>query len=93
MFGNGADNFGPLTLQLVDDEVHAGWVSRSAPPRLVLLLPQAKLLDRKVFYTLVEARVLIGAWRRHYNTVRPPSALGPRPPAPEAIVPPSPLAS
>jgi hypothetical protein len=26
--------------------------------------------------------VLIEAWRRHYNTVRPHSALGYRPPAP-----------
>lgn len=48
-----------------------------------------ELLDREVFYTLAEARVLIGAWRRHYNTVRPHSALGYRPPAPEAIAPPN----
>jgi transposase InsO family protein len=48
-----------------------------------------ELLDREVFYTLAEARVLIGAWRRHYNTVRPHSALGYRPPAPEAVAPPS----
>jgi len=36
--------------------------------------------------------VLIEAWRRHYNTVRPHSSLGYRPPAPEAVpspVPPS----
>ncbi|MBK5263856.1 MAG: transposase, partial [Alphaproteobacteria bacterium] len=26
-------------------------------------------------------------WRRHYNTVRPHSALGYRPPAPETIIP------
>ena len=26
-------------------------------------------------------------WRRHYNTVRPHSALGHRPPAPEATIP------
>jgi transposase InsO family protein len=30
--------------------------------------------------------VLIEAWRRHYNTVRPHSALGYRPPAPEAVI-------
>ena len=46
-----------------------------------------ELLDGEIFYTLAEARVLIEAWQRHYNTVRPHSALGYRPPAPEAIVP------
>ena len=43
-----------------------------------------ELLDREVFDTLFEAKVLIERWRRHYNTVRPHSALGYRPPAPEA---------
>jgi transposase InsO family protein len=43
-----------------------------------------ELLDREVFHSLREAQVLIEAWRRHYNTVRPHSALGYRPPAPEA---------
>ncbi|MBX6747147.1 MAG: transposase, partial [Acetobacteraceae bacterium] len=33
------------------------------------------------------AEVLIERWRRHYNTARPHSALGYRPPAPEAILP------
>ena len=37
------------------------------------------------FYTLQEAKVLIEQWRRHYNRVRPHSALGYRPPAPEAM--------
>jgi len=43
-----------------------------------------ELLDREIFYTLREARVLIEWWRQHYNGVRPHSALGYRPPAPEA---------
>ena len=42
-------------------------------------------LNREIFYTLTEARVLIEAWRRHYNTVRPHSSLDYRPPAPEAV--------
>jgi putative transposase len=46
-----------------------------------------ELLDREIFDTLLEAKVLIERWRRHYNTVRPHSSLGYRPPAPEAIVP------
>ncbi len=44
-----------------------------------------ELLDREIFYTLLEAKVLIERWREHDNRVRPHSALGYRPPAPEAI--------
>jgi len=52
-----------------------------------------ELLDREVFFTLKEAQVLVERWRREYNTIRPHSALGYRPPAPEAIMPePAPLA-
>ena len=46
-----------------------------------------ELLDREIFYSLREAEVLIERWRRHYNTVRPHSRLGYRPPAPEAVLP------
>ena len=35
-----------------------------------------ELLDREIFYTLLEAKVLIERWRQHYNTIRPHSALG-----------------
>ena len=38
-------------------------------------------------YTLKEAKVLIDEWRKHYNTNRPNSALGHRPPAPASILP------
>ena len=41
-----------------------------------------ELLDGEIFYSLKEAQVLIEVWRRHYNTIRPHSALGWRPPAP-----------
>ena len=44
-----------------------------------------ELLDREIFYTLQEAQLLIERWRQHYNRFRPHSALGYRPPAPEAI--------
>ena len=43
-----------------------------------------ELLDGEAFYTLLEAKALIERWRREYNTLRPHSALGHRPPAPEA---------
>ncbi len=42
-----------------------------------------ELLNGEIFYTLREAKVLIEQWRCHYNTIRPHSALGYRPPAPE----------
>jgi transposase InsO family protein len=45
-----------------------------------------ELLNTEIFYTLKEAQVIIEQWRRHYNEVRPHSALGYRPPAPKAIV-------
>ena len=44
-----------------------------------------ELLNGELFTTLLEAKVLIENWRRDYNQVRPHSALGYRPPAPEAI--------
>ena len=34
------------------------------------------LLDREIFYTLTEAKILIERWQREDNTVRPLSALG-----------------
>jgi len=43
-----------------------------------------ELLNREIFNTLIEAKVLIEEWRREYNQVRPHSSLGYRPPAPEA---------
>jgi transposase InsO family protein len=49
------------------------------------------LLNGEVFHTVREAQVLIERWRRHYNTVRPHSALGYRPPAPEVAMPVPPM--
>jgi putative transposase len=46
-----------------------------------------ELLAREQFDTLLEAKVLIERWRRHYNAVRPHSSLGYQAPAPEAIQP------
>jgi putative transposase len=45
-----------------------------------------ELLNGEIFYTLYEAQIVIEQWRHHYNSVRPHSALGYRPPAPETIV-------
>ncbi len=45
-----------------------------------------ELLKGEIFYTLKEAQIVIENWRRHYNTVRPHSSLGYRPPAPETVL-------
>src|SRR5512136_1598399 len=46
-----------------------------------------ELLNREIFTTLTEAKVLIENWRREYNTIRPHSSLRYKPPAPEALAP------
>lgn len=46
-----------------------------------------ELLNGEIFTTLLEAKVLIENWRREYNTIRPHSSLGYKPPAPEAMGP------
>jgi transposase InsO family protein len=44
-----------------------------------------ELLDGEIFDTMYEAKVIIGQWRNEYNTIRPHSSLGYRPPAPVTI--------
>lgn len=46
-----------------------------------------ELLSGEIFYSLKQAQTVIEQWRQHDKTVRPHSALGYRPPAPEAMVP------
>jgi len=46
-----------------------------------------ELLNAEIFDTLLEAQVLIERWRWDYNTRRPHSGLGYRPPAPGTIQP------
>ena len=50
-----------------------------------------ELLDREVFYTLLEVRVLTEQYRQTYNCIRPHSSLGYQPPAPEALLPAEPV--
>ena len=45
-----------------------------------------ELLNGEIFYSLREAQIIIEEWRKHYNTKRPHSALGYRPPAPETNI-------
>ena len=46
-----------------------------------------EVLNREVFSTLKEAKVVIEKWRQEYNTIRPHSRLNGLPPAPETILP------
>ena len=43
-----------------------------------------EFLNGEIFYSMKELRVLAERWRVYYNTVRPHSSLGYRPPAPAA---------
>lgn len=45
-----------------------------------------ELLNGEIFYSLKEAQIIIEEWRHHYNTKRPHSSLGYKPPAPESII-------
>ena len=45
-----------------------------------------ELLNGEIFYTLAEAKIIIERWRVHYNTKRPHTSLGYRPPAPEVVI-------
>jgi hypothetical protein len=47
-----------------------------------------ELLNREIFTSLREAKLLVERWRREYNQLRPHSSLGYRPPVPEAAEPP-----
>ena len=44
-------------------------------------------LNGEIFDTILEAGVIIERWRKTYNTIRPHSSLGYRPPAPEVRYP------
>lgn len=43
-----------------------------------------EFLNGEIFYSMKEIRVLAERWRIHYNTIRPHSSLGYKPPAPAA---------
>ena len=44
------------------------------------------LLNGEIFYGVKEAQILVDRWVKHYNTERPHSAIGYKPPAPEIII-------
>lgn len=46
-----------------------------------------EFLNGEIFYSLIEAKVLIERWRQHYNTKRLHSSLNYKPPTPETLQP------
>ena len=48
--------------------------------------PRLPHLNGELFYSLAEAKIIIESWRQHYNTLRPHSSLGYKPPAPAAAL-------
>ena len=46
-----------------------------------------ELLNGEIFYSLREAQIVVEKWRKHYNTARPHSSIGHRPPAPQVYSP------
>ena len=50
-----------------------------------------ELLNREVFYTLLEVKVLTEQYRQTYNRVRPHISPGFRPPAPDVLMPADPV--
>ena len=46
-----------------------------------------ELLNGEIFDTILEAKVLIEMWRKHYNNIRPHSSLNFSPPVPEVVLP------
>ncbi len=62
-------------------------VRRTYTPEQIINKLRDELLNREIFTTLIEAKILIEGWRREYNQVRPHSALRYRPPVPEARIP------
>ena len=40
-------------------------------------------MNQEIFFSLKEAQIVIEQWRNQYNTIRPHSSIGYRPPAPQ----------
>jgi len=65
---------------VLDPCAAAGTAERAAH-RILVGAPATSIAEDQL-----APQVLVERWRRHYNGVRPHSALGYRPPAPEAVL-------
>ena len=81
---------GGRPLYRASDADQQAWESALRPKRCLLAI-HGKLRDEclngEIFYSMSEAQVVIEKWRVEYNTRRPHSALGYRPPAPASFAP------
>ena len=57
-------------------------------PASVTFADRDECLNGEILYSLKDAKAVIEQWRSYYNTRRPHSALGYRPPDPFTIAPP-----
>ena len=59
-----------------------------SPEQILNMLRQVEIAvaNGEIFYSLKEVQILTEQWRREYNTIRPHSSLGYRPPVPEAFM-------
>ena len=79
-----------LVKWLSDLEVGPLFIHPGSPWRMAMLSRltvrcATSYLDGEIFYSLMEAKVIIERWRRHYNKERPHSSLGGK--SPETIQP------
>lgn len=74
------DAVGPGTLFIEPGSPWENGYCESFNPKL-----RDELLNGEIFFPLAEARVVVEAWRVHYDTILPHSSLDYRPPAPEAL--------
>jgi putative transposase len=49
--------------------------------------PRDQLLNGEIFYSVREASIITGSWRRHYDAVGPHASLAYKIPAPEMFAP------
>jgi transposase InsO family protein len=76
----GREQFAKQAASLWNYDIVNDKTSNSKPSRILNIIDE--FLNGEVFDTLNEAQILI-EWRRHeYNTIRPHSIIGYKPPAP-----------
>jgi hypothetical protein len=80
-FAIGVVGFGVRTLFIEPDSPWENGYIESFNGKL-----RNELLNREIFTTLLEAKILIEEWRKEYKQIRPRSSMGYRPPAPAATL-------
>ena len=79
---------------LTDSGVKTAYITRGSPWENVYCESfngtlRDNLLNGEIFYGVQQAQAIVNQWVREYNTIRPHSSLGYKPPAPEVVFAPS----